>query len=115
MTDDVTECQTCGQADNCGDCDHTPVPLIVRIARTFVREHLGDARQWYGIDRDDCNYFNAETGRGACDDDILDTVRDDIVGDLLDDPAYENIAAESLSDAASEAVHEYVLNERLSA
>lgn len=88
---------------------------IVRIARTFVREHLGNVREWHGVPRDDPDYFDARTGRGAFDDDILDNVRDLIVGDLLDDPAYENIAAESLSDAASHAVHEYVLAEKLRA
>lgn len=86
---------------------------IVRQATGFVRGHLGDVREWYDVPRDDADYFNPETGRGASDDDILDNVRSLIMDDLLNDERNDHVAAESLSDAASHAVHEYVLAEKM--
>lgn len=86
---------------------------IVQDAAKRVAGHLGDVREWNGVPRDDPDYFDARTGRGASDDDILDNVRDLLVGDLLDIPDHWNIAAETISDAASEAVHTYTLAEKL--
>jgi hypothetical protein len=37
---DITHCPECGQPDNCGDCDHTPVPSeMYRPAPPKARNH----------------------------------------------------------------------------